>query len=142
MPFVSITHLRVRSWKYFPIFLLQALRAASQAAKSEGNTTTRLLKEDRNTFWTLSCWSSEKSMKTFILAGTHGAVMRKLLEWCDEAALVHWSQESSDPPSWEEAHRRLQQDGRVSKVNNPSPAQNTFSVPAPNSRSGKELRFR
>ena len=142
MPFISVTRLRVRSWIYFPVFLLQALRSARQAAKSEGNITTRLLQESHNTFWTLSCWSSEKSMKTFILAGTHGAVMRKLVEWCDEAAVVHWSQESSDPPSWEEAHRRLQQEGRVSKVNNPSLAQNTFSVSAPNRKSGKELRFR
>ena len=42
----------------------------------------------------------------------HGPVMRKLLNWCDEAAVVHWSQEGAEPPSWPEAHVRLQQEGR------------------------------
>jgi hypothetical protein len=36
MPLVSITRLRVRSWRYFPIFLFEALRAARQAAGSKG----------------------------------------------------------------------------------------------------------
>jgi hypothetical protein len=31
MPFVSITRLRVRSWRYLPGFLIQALRTARQA---------------------------------------------------------------------------------------------------------------
>jgi hypothetical protein len=30
-----------------------------------------------------------------------------LLNWCNEAALVHWEQESQKMPEWDEAHRRL-----------------------------------
>jgi len=57
--------------------------------------------------------------------------MRKLLEWCDEAALVHWEQESDQEPAWEEAHRKLQAQGRRSKVNHPSPAHETFQIRPP-----------
>jgi hypothetical protein len=57
--------------------------------------------------------------------------MRKLLEWCDEAALVHWNQDSRELVSWEEGHRRLQGEGRRSKVNHPSAAHDAFIIPAP-----------
>jgi heme-degrading monooxygenase HmoA len=142
MPLVSITRLRVRSWKYFPVFLFQALRSARQAARSEGNLATRLLKERRNTFWTQSIWSSEEAMQAFRRTGIHAAVMHSLLEWCDEAAVVHWSQEEPEPPSWQESSLRLKQAGRLSRVNHPSHAQETFSFPAPEPPPFGELRFR
>ena len=61
-------------------------------------------------------------MKAFMHAKPHGPTMRSLLEWCDEAALVHWTQAGAELPSWEEAHARLQKEGRPSKVNHPSAA--------------------
>jgi hypothetical protein len=38
-------------------------------------------------------------MKAFVLAKPHGPTMRSLLEWCDEAALVHWTQAGAELPS-------------------------------------------
>ena len=70
-------------------------------------------------------------MKAFMHAAPHGPVMRKLLEWCDEASLVHWTQESGAIPPWTEAHARLQRDGRTSKVNHPSAAQIAFDIARP-----------
>ena len=116
------------------MFFLQALRAARQAAKADGNLGTKLLREGRNIFWTATSWANEAAMKTFMHAPPHGKVMRRLLEWCDEAALVHWTQEGHQLPSWQEAHTRLQRDGRRSKVNHPSPATIPFK-----SRSRKVL---
>ena len=46
--------------------------------------------------------------------------MPKLLEWCDEAAVAHWHQESAELPGWDTAERRLAESARVSKVNHPS----------------------
>lgn len=66
-----------------------------------------------------------------MLAGPHRQAMRKLPEWCDEAAVVHWEQESADEPDWQEAHRRLQVEGRRSKVNHPSPAHQNFRIRMP-----------
>jgi hypothetical protein len=46
---------------------------------------------------------------------THRRVMARLAEWCDEAALMHWVQDAGEPPSWPEAYRRLQREGRRPK---------------------------
>ena len=134
MPIVSITRLRIRSWSSLPAFLVQTLRIARQAARADGNLVVRLLRDRRNTFWTATSWSSEASMKAFMHAKPHGPTMRKLLDWCDEAALVHWTQAGPALPSWEEAHRRLQQEGRPSKVKHPSAAHLAHTFPVPRAR--------
>ena len=131
MPFISITRLRVRSWRYLPPFFIQALRINRQAAAAEGNLAVRLLRDRGNTFWTATSWTSPASMKAFMIAKPHGPVMRKLMNWCDEASLVHWEQAFAELPSWQEAHRRLEQEGRLSKVHHPSPAHAAHKYPAP-----------
>jgi hypothetical protein len=93
MPFVSITRLRVRSWWYLPAFLFRTQGIIRQAAKADGNLAVRLPRDRRNTFWTGTSWLSEDSMKAFMPAKPHGPAMRRLLEWCDEASVVHWRQE-------------------------------------------------
>jgi hypothetical protein len=131
MPVISITRLRVRSWRILPLFFLRVYQTARQAAASEGNLKVALLRDRHMTFWTGTSWSSEVSMKAFMHAGVHGPVMRKLLDWCDEAALVHWTQESAALPSWDEAHARIQQEGRRSKVNHPSAAHTAYEIEKP-----------
>ena len=113
MPVISITRLRVRSWAYLPPFAVQTLRSAFQAARSDGNLAMNLLREPGNTFWTCTSWSSEAAMKAFMHAKPHGPTMRRLLEWCDEAALVHWTQEELELPTWKRRHKRIQKMGGV-----------------------------
>ena len=131
MAIVSITRLRVRSWQYLVPFLFYALRSARQARYSQGNVATSLLRDSDRTFWTRTVWTTELAMKDFILAGAHRHAMRKLLEWCDEASLVHWEQEDDREPNWSEAHQKLQAQGRLSKVNYPSPAHENFRIRPP-----------
>lgn len=73
-------------------------------------------------------------MKAFMLAGPHRQSMRRLQEWCDEAAVVRWEQKIDEAPDWREAHRRLQVDGRRSKVNHPSPDRESFQIRIPEVR--------
>jgi len=131
MPVVSVTRLRVRSCRFMPAFSFAALRIGKQTAQADGCLTAKVFRDRRNAFWTLTCWESEAAMKAFMVAGPHGAAMRKLLEWCDEAALAHWTQDTGELPSWEEAHRRILRHGRVSKVNHPSDAQKAFRIDEP-----------
>jgi hypothetical protein len=112
-------------------FIVYALRSALQAKNAQGNLAVSLVRDTQNTYWTRTVWVTESAMKAFILAGPHGQVMRRLLEWCDEAALVHWQQDTPQEPDWHEAHRRLQAEGRRSKVNHPSPAHENFQIRAP-----------
>jgi heme-degrading monooxygenase HmoA len=142
LSFVSITRLRVRSWFYLPAFLAQTLRIARQAARADGNFSVKLLADRRNTYWTATSWLSEGSMKAFMLAKPHGPTMRSLLHWCDEAALVHWAQSGAELPSWREAHKRLQQEGRRSKVNHPSAAHTAYTISPPITGPARELRFK
>jgi hypothetical protein len=74
-------------------------------------------------------------MRAFMLSGIHRRLMSRLLDWCDEAAVVHWITDDTQPPSWSEAHGRLQVEGRPSKVKFPSDAQRRFEIPAPRTRS-------
>jgi len=59
-------------------------------------------------------------MNAFRITLPHRDAMPKLLEWCDEAAVVHRNQESAELPDWETAVRRIAESGRLSKVNHPS----------------------
>ena len=59
-------------------------------------------------------------MSAYRIAPPHLWAMPKLLEWCDEAALVHWQQESPQLPDWKTAELRMAETGRLSKVNHPS----------------------
>jgi len=142
MALVSITRLRLRSWRFLPMFVWYVLRSARQATRAEGNLAAKLLRERRNTFWTSTIWTGEVAMKKFMTSGAHGKAMRKLAEWCDEAAVVHWTQESAVSPSWPEAYQRLQKDGRRSKVNHPSSGHLAYEISEPLVNRRGELAFK
>jgi len=72
-------------------------------------------------------------MRAYVSAGPHRQSMKRLAHWCDEASVVHWEQDSLELPSWQEAHRRMQQDGRPSKVNHPSAAHLAYRIAQPQS---------
>ena len=118
-----------------------ALLSSRQAARAEGNLAARLLRERRNTFWTSTLWTGEAAMKKFMTSGAHSKAMRKLAEWCDEAAVVHWTQDNTELPTWSEAYQRLRKDGRRSKVNHPSAGHLSYEFPAPQVGRGGELPF-
>jgi hypothetical protein len=131
MPLVSITRLRLRSWRYFPGQLWYALLSSRQAKASPGNLAVKVLREANNTFWTCTVWTDEAAMRAFMMSGAHRQAMPRLVEWCDEASVAHYQQETAEPPTWPEAHRRMQTEGRPSKVRHPSEAHQRFDIPAP-----------
>ena len=96
MTLVSITRLRVRSLRYLLAFLLGSLRSAREAKNASGNLAVSLLSEAHLAFWKRTLWTDERSMRAFMFAPAHRAVMPKLLEWCDEAAVTHWLQETPE----------------------------------------------
>jgi hypothetical protein len=140
MFFVSITRLRVRLWRYLPMFFVYAFRSAREAGKAEGNMAVQVLNDRNRVFWTATLWTTDAAMKKFMLAGAHRVAMRKLLHWCDEAAVAHWTQESKELPPWAEAWQRLEQEGRRSKVNYPSATHEAHKFPEPRARSSIRLK--
>ena len=120
---VSITRLRVRSIWYLPLFLLHAMRTSAQAQKAEGVLGAQTRFEKNNVVWTKTVWQDEALMKKYRGSGAHQAAMRLLSEMCSEASVTRWTQDTADLPTWEEAHRRMLTEGRLSKVKHPSPLQ-------------------
>jgi Domain of unknown function (DUF3291) len=140
MPFVSITRLRVRSVRFLPSFFLHAIRSQRQLKVSPGFLNGALLPDRSWTFWTMTAWKDEECMRRFMTSGAHKAAMPGLLEWCDEASVVHWEQPESELPTWSEADRRMRAQGRASKVRHPSPLHATLSYRSPRvTRSGPIL---
>ena len=139
---VSITRLRVRSIFLMPLFTLHAMRTSSQAQKAEGILGVETRFEKNNVVWTKTIWTEESAMKKYRGSGAHQIAMRILSEMCSEASVTRWQQESTELPTWEEAHRRLLAEGKLSKVKHPSPLQSSgktapetmqsgFKMPAP-----------
>jgi heme-degrading monooxygenase HmoA len=119
--FVSVTRLRLRSVRFLPRFIIDAAQAARQTGRSSGFLRGRVLPDRGMTFWTITLWQDEQAMRNYRSSGRHGLIMRRLAGWCSEAAVVHWTSSDAELPDWTEAHRRLSSEGRLSKVDHPSP---------------------
>lgn len=120
MVFVSITRLRIRSLRFMPAFIVDTFKTLAQARRAEGFLTGSLLADRKFTFWTMTLWRDQASMKRYMTSGPHLKAMPKLLGWCDEASVVHWSQDVGIALDWHEADRRMRGEGRPSKVRHPT----------------------
>ena len=133
MPLISVTRLRVRSFLYLPEFLWDTFRSVRQVRRSPGFLGGRLLVNARSVFWTMTAWQDESAMNAYRTGGAHRKAMPKLLNWCDEAAVVHWIQDSAEIPDWQQAQEHMAEKGKLSKVNHPSAVQASQQIPAPRS---------
>jgi len=131
MPLISVTRLRVRSFLYLPGFLWDTMQSVRQVQRSSGFLGGRLLVNTNYVFWTMTAWQDEAAMNAYRTGGAHRKAMPKLLNWCDEAAVVHWTQDSPEIPEWEQVQQHMSEQGRLSKVNHPSTVQTSQQIPAP-----------
>ena len=131
MAFISVRRLRVRSFIYLPQLFWDTFPSVRQVERSSGFLGGRLLVNAKNVFWTVTAWNDQAAMNAYRTSGAHRRVMPKLLNWCDEADVVHWTQESSEIPLWQEVHRRMVEEGKPSKVNHPSSDQASNHIPTP-----------
>ena len=131
MPLIAVTRLRLRSMRFLPQFAWLAFFSNKQVRRAPGHLRSQVLNDARHTFWTLSAWENEATMRAFMTSGAHRRAMPKLREICDEASVVHWLQDAAELPDWPEAHRRMVAEGRPSKVNHPSPAHMAGDIARP-----------
>ena len=123
MPFVSVTRLRVKSFIYLIPFMRANEASVKELKKSQGLLMGKELIDKNFTFWTLTIWENEESMKGFRNSASHREAMKNLPNWCDEASYLHWIQNESDLPNWNVVAEKLFKEGKLSKVRNPSKAQ-------------------
>ena len=122
MALISVTRLRLRSVRYLLPFYWHSLKSARQARRAPGFLGGQLAGERGMAYWTITAWHDEAAMRAYRTAPPHLRAMPKLLDWCDEASVVHWQQDGPALPDAAEAARRMVADGRISKVRHPSPA--------------------
>jgi hypothetical protein len=139
---VSVTRLKVEVLAARPGLRREGVPVGLSSEASPGNLAVEILREaNNNTFWTCTAWVDENAMKAFMLAGVHRDAMKRLLDWCDEASVVHWIQDAAELPSWDESHRRMREEGRRSKVNFPSADHVAFRIaPIPTRSAGLRLK--
>jgi Domain of unknown function (DUF3291) len=124
-----------------PAFLSYTLASQYQVVRAAGFCGGRLLIDRRRTFWTLTAWQDEKTMKAFRGSGAHARVMPRLVNWCDEAAYAHWIAPDGKLPEWTEAYEHLLKEGRLSRVTHAT-ADHTaqrFAAPRLQPLTGQEL---
>ena len=140
MAFVSLTRLRIRSIRFLPLFTVHTFRSLTQVKKAAGFQTGALLLDRSWTFWTMTVWDTQGSMRQYMSTGSHKQAMPHLLDWCDEASVAHWEQEGNALPSWAEGDKRMRSEGRASKVRNPSPQHATLNYRAQRTTAGGPIR--
>lgn len=142
MPVVSVTRLRLRSWRYLPAFVPKALRSGRQASAADGFLAGRVLADRGLAFWTLTLWRDDAAMRAYTSSGAHRATMPDLASWCDEAAVARWTSESDALPPWPEVDAELKRAGRPSRVRFPSPRHADLSHAPPVTFKSLNLRPR
>ncbi len=142
MIFVSLTRLRIRSFRFIPLFAIHAIRSMRQVKMAPGFQCGALLPDSNRVFWTLTAWNTQGNMRRYMTSGSHKAAMPHLLHWCDEASVAHWEQMENSLPSWTEADKRMREEGRASKVRNPSPQHATLTYAAPRITGGVTIQGR
>lgn len=131
MAFVSVVRLRLRSVRFLPMFFVHANRSWRQAARSTGFLDGTLLPDDRHAYWAMTLWREQGDMMRYMGSGAHAHVMPKLVEWCDEASVVHWRQDGDAVPGWREADRRMRAEGRPSTLRRASPHHQALTFASP-----------
>ena len=130
MPFVSVTRLRVKSILYLIPFMRANEASVRELLKSKGLIHGKELIDKNLTFWTVTLWKDETSMREFRGSTSHRNAMQKLPKWCNEASYHHWTQEDLEFPNWPTISAKLFNEGKLSKVRNPSESQITNQFPS------------
>jgi hypothetical protein len=126
--------------RFLPSFLVYMLTALRQVKRAQGFRRGALLADRHWTFWTLTAWDNQESMRIYMTTGAHKQVMPRLMNWCDEASVAHWTQADEALPDWKEADRRMREEGRASKVRHPSPGHASLMYDPPRTAGAAPIR--
>jgi hypothetical protein len=96
-----------------PGFLRAAMAIRRQVLRSPGAVGVSLIAQPATrTFWTLSAWTSEEAIDTFIREQPHRDVMAKYHDRLDAAEFTTWKASATDLPDARSNARELWADGK------------------------------
>jgi heme-degrading monooxygenase HmoA len=88
-----------------PIFMYYTYKATRQIKEANGLIYSSLKKENWSTYWTLTVWDNEESMKNYRNKGNHQKAMKKSRYIGDEFEKINW--EGNRIPDWQECMNLL-----------------------------------
>lgn len=106
--YVSITGLRLKGWIHNPRFWWHAVRSMQQARGAAGNlcAETRLIEGVHHT---LTAWTDRRAMRAYLVAGAHKQAMFAFGSMATGSVVGF---EAQSLPSWAEARRIWEEQGR------------------------------
>jgi hypothetical protein len=142
MPVVSVTRIRIRSWRFMVPFTIYSMRAVHQIRRSPGFLGGWVGRSRGGGMWTVTVWTDEAAMKNYRDHDAHKAAMPGMLDWGDEGSMARYEQAGTQAPTAAEARDALAARGRTSKVRYPT-AEHAAGKPVPDGRApfiGRVLR--
>lgn len=107
--FISVTRLHLRGKRMLPLFFLHTYKSNQQLKKAEGLLHSSVRNDDLMTYWTLTVWENEESMKKYRNNGNHLKAMKISRKIADELEKINWINEDDKIPNWKECKERLHQ---------------------------------
>jgi heme-degrading monooxygenase HmoA len=71
MTLVSVTRLRLKSWRYLPGFMWHNLLSCWQIVNIKGFVGGKLVLDSNRVFWTVSLWENKLAMQHYRNSGAH-----------------------------------------------------------------------
>ena len=107
---IMASRLQLRRLVDVPAFLLAALKVRRQMLASEGALGVSLVaKPLTRTFWTLSAWQDQSSLRSSVGREPHLGVMKRFRPRMAGSSFVTWTGDPTAlPVPWPEALRRLE----------------------------------
>lgn len=131
MPIIVVTRLRLKDPAVLSDFFNAAAACLEQAQKSAGNLGADALAEAHDTWWTVTAWQDRAVMGAFVQTDPHRSTMGRLDDWCDEATVTDWEQDSAELPDWQTSYRHLVDEGTAAALTSASPEHRTNAFPPP-----------
>lgn len=105
---VAATELRLRRWRDVPA-VMRAAMGLRRSFGGDGAVAISIAAAPwRRTFWTLSTWTDEASIRRYMGSPAHRDVMRAFHGRLSHTRTARWTQAVGDGPAWPEAFRKLE----------------------------------
>jgi quinol monooxygenase YgiN len=104
-----VSFLPLKSFSRLFPFVVYTVQVIQQLAKADGLVGYSLLASPLSKrFWTLSAWTSEEALRTFVVKAPHLQIMKSLRPHMAGPKFVRWQVKGSQLPlPWDEALRKI-----------------------------------
>jgi len=106
--YFSITGLKLKGIRFYPVFLWHAIRSMNQALSAEGVVSAKARKIS-GVYYTLSVWESREHMLHYLRSGAHKKAIKVFPKIAEGKVYGSYS---NITPNWSDVPKILEQNGR------------------------------